>query len=56
MYLPDVAVLTDAGGSYVYREQDGNRERVSVEVGSKDGLHVEIVSGLEEGDVVYVQE
>lgn len=56
LYLPEVAILTDAGGAYVYREQDGNRERVSVEVGSKDGLHVEIVSGLEEGDVVYVQE
>lgn len=56
LIIPEVALLTDANGPYVYRENDGKQERVSVEIGDKDGINVEIVNGLEEGDVIYVQE
>lgn len=56
LIIPEVALLTDANGPYVYRDNDGKQERVSVEIGDKDGINVEIVNGLEEGDVIYVQE
>lgn len=56
LLLPENTILTDASGPYVYRDNDGVQERVSIEIGSTDGIRVEIVSGLEEGDVIYVQE
>ena len=56
LLLPEIAVLTDASGPYVYRDNGGVQERVSVETGNTDGIRIEIVSGLEEGDVIYVQE
>jgi len=40
---------------YVYRDEDGQRVRVDVEIGEQGSLMTEIVSGLEEGDVVYVE-
>lgn len=56
LLLPEIAVLTDASGPYVYRDNNGVQERVSVETGNTDGIRIEIVNGLEEGDVIYVQE
>ncbi len=54
--VPEVAVGSDSGKAYVYKDVDGQRVRVEVEIGSKDGLYVEITEGLQEGDVLYVQE
>ena len=56
LFLPEVAVLTDTTGPYVYRDNEGVQERVSVELGNTDGINVEIINGLVEGDVIYVQE
>ncbi len=56
LLLPETAVQSAGGNYYVYKDVDGKHERVSVKVGSKDGINVEILEGLEEGDVVYVQE
>ncbi len=38
---------------YVYRSKDGQKEKVYVEVGPTTNLYTEIISGLEEGDVIY---
>ncbi len=54
--VPEVAVGSESGKSFVYKDVDGQRVRVEVEIGSKDGLYVEITEGLQEGDVLYVQE
>lgn len=56
LLLPEVAVVTVSGSSYVYKDVDGRRERVGVKTGDSDGIRIEIQEGLEEGDVVYVQE
>lgn len=55
LLLPENAVTTVAGSSFVYKQVDGKKQQVAVEIGYKDGIMVEIVSGLEEGDMVYVQ-
>lgn len=56
LLLPAHAVLADETGNYVYMDVEGSRQRVAVKKGSSDGILVEITEGLQEGDVVYVQE
>lgn len=53
--IPIKALFKEAGGNFVYRLKDGALERIDVEVGLISDIQVEIISGLEEGDVVYVQ-
>ena len=56
LLLPETAVGSMNGTPYVYRDVDGKKQQVLVETGMRDGLMVEILSGLEEGDAVYVQD
>lgn len=56
LLVPETALQLSGGKYYVYKDVDGKHERVAVEVGYKDGLKAEITEGLEEGDVVYVQD
>ncbi|MGN1180681.1 MAG: HlyD family efflux transporter periplasmic adaptor subunit [Suilimivivens sp.] len=56
LYVSKKAVFEEEGISYVYRKNaSGNREKVEVETGFSDTTSVEIVSGLEEGDIVYIE-
>lgn len=49
------AVYRDSSGYYVYLiGEDDTRSRQAVTVGVKNDVYTEILSGLEEGDVVYV--
>ncbi len=56
LLVPETAVVSVDGNYYVYKDVNGNHERVAVKIGSKDGIRMEIVEGLQEGDIVYVQE
>ncbi len=53
--LPEKAVLTRDEYSYVYRVSDNTAERVIVETGIKDNEFVEIISGIDEGDIVVTE-
>lgn len=53
--IPKNALYSDAEGHFVYRMNDGAFARCNVETGIETDIQVEIISGLEEGDVVYVQ-
>lgn len=54
--VPSNALYRDAEGSYVYRIENEQRLRSSVETGLTNGMLTEIQSGLKEGDVVYVKD
>ncbi len=55
--LPVNAVHTDMEGSFVYLlTEGGQQERRSVKTGLSNGVYMEIQSGLEEGDRVYVKD
>ncbi len=54
-YIPKNALYSDSTGSFVYLIIDGALVRKSVETGTVTDINVEIISGLEEGDEVYVQ-
>ena len=53
--VPVNAILRDREGSYVYKIEDGRRVRCNVVIGLSSDAKIEIVDGLKEGDVVYVQ-
>lgn len=54
--LPINALYKDNNGYYVYKIVDGNRSRCPIGVGVISTTEAEITEGLQEGDVVYVQE
>lgn len=53
--IPKNALYSDAEGNFVYRMIDGVFTRCNIETGMETDIQVEIISGLEEGDVIYVQ-
>jgi len=48
------AILYEEGLPYVYRIEDGKNVRVDVELGERTTLYQEVISGLKEGDMIYV--
>jgi len=56
LMIPETALQFSGGNYYAYKDVNGESVRTIVKVGSKDGIRVEIKEGLEEGDLVYVQE
>lgn len=56
VYVSNKAVIADGEASYVdVKKEDGSVERTAVETGFTDGVNVEIISGLEEGDVALIE-
>lgn len=55
LLIPGDAVMKDATGSYVYVDEDGTRVRRMVKVGQSTQSLIQIVEGLQEGEVVYVK-
>lgn len=54
LYVSKKAVFEENGLSYVYKKDaGGNRVKIQVETGFSDMASIEIVSGLEEGDIIY---
>ena len=56
LLVPSGAVMHDSAGNYVYVDENGSRVKRSVETGEATISYVQIVEGLEEGDVVYVKD
>jgi len=56
LLIPSNAVFRDEGGAYVYLIEDGERKRSEIKCGLITEWTTEVVGGLKEGDVVYVQE
>ena len=54
--IPANAIYSDSNGQFVYVVQDDMRIRKNVVTGVSDSTYIEIVSGIEEGETVYVKE
>lgn len=55
LYISKKAVIEENGKFYVYYKTPlGGRELREVEVGIDNGINIEILSGLEEGDTIYL--
>ena len=55
LLIPVEAIFEDETGVYVYVKTDDGAERREIVTGLSDGVNAEIVSGLEQGDVVQYQ-
>ncbi len=56
LYVSKKAVIEKDGKNYVYTgKTSGSRKLVEVETGFSDGRNIEIISGLSEGDTVYIE-
>ncbi|GEM_PF-3351253 len=53
--LPVDVVTFERYAYHVYKYEDGTRKQVEVILGLRDNCRVEILSGVEEGDVIYAQ-
>lgn len=54
--VPVNSVYTDKDGRFVYiMGDDGKKERREVETGLSDGARIEVISGVREGESVYVE-
>lgn len=54
LILPANCIRRDGDSCFVYRYEDGKRVSVPVEIGISDELNTEILSGVKEGDRIYV--
>lgn len=54
LVIPSVALKKDAAGTFVYLMTDDGQTRRDVEPGVQTDALIEILGGLEEGDVVFV--
>ena len=54
--IPVNALYEDGIDCYVYKQEDGQRVRCDVEVGTVSEVSAEITAGLKEGDLVYVKD
>ena len=61
-YIPDALIIpantlySDSEGRYVYIDEDGERVRRQVTIGLTNDWYAQVLSGIEEGDVVYVKD
>lgn len=55
LLVPNAAVLSDAQGSYVYVEENGAKVRRTVKTGKRTDSVTQILDGLVEGEIVFVQ-
>lgn len=56
IYVSNKAVINEGTESYVkIKDSDGNFKKVQVITGFSDGVNVEIVSGLAEGDIAIIE-
>ena len=53
--VPETAVRKDGSRYYCYRQKGDQKEKVYIETGLYDGIYYEVLGGLEEGDVVYIE-
>jgi len=56
LYVPINTVYTGDGKSYVYVMNDDIKEYRAVKTGISNSAYIEILEGLEEGEVVYVKQ
>jgi multidrug efflux pump subunit AcrA (membrane-fusion protein) len=54
LLVPAMAVQRDGEGAFVLVVQGKKTERRRVQLGVSDGIHTEVMRGLEEGEVVRV--
>lgn len=53
--VANIAVLQEGTNRYCYVKDGAERKKVAIEIGLNDGMYYEVISGLKEGDEVFVE-
>ena len=53
LVIPTDCIHRKEGKTFVYRDNNGNKESVFIEIGIADDFNTEVVAGLQEGDKLY---
>ena len=54
--IPDTSIILEGNKSYVYKiSEDNIAERLEIEIGSRNDGDVEVISGLNSGDVIVAE-
>lgn len=53
--IPQSAITWTEGSANVYILKDGNSESITIQVGMKDGMYAEVLSGLNPGDKIITE-
>ena len=53
--VANIAVLQEGNNRYCYVKDGTERKKVPIEIGLNDGMYYEVISGLKEGDEVFVE-
>ena len=56
LYIYRRAVITENEKSYVkVRDEEGNTVKKEISTGFSDGIYIQVVEGLSEGDIVLIE-
>jgi len=54
--VPDTSVMLEGESSFVYRVLDDNSlEKTQIQIGNRDEGFIEVISGLNEGDLIVAE-
>ena len=54
--VPDTSVMLEGESSFVYRVLDDNSlEKIQIQIGNRDEGFIEVISGLNEGDLIVAE-
>jgi len=54
--VPDTSLMLEGDKAFVYKvSKDNTTNKVEIKIGLRDSGHVEIISGLNEGDIIVAE-
>ena len=54
--MPDTSLMLEGDKAFVYKvSKDNTANKVEIKIGLRDSGHVEIISGLNEGDIIVAE-
>ena len=54
--VPDTSVMLEGENAYIYRVlEDNSLDKIQIQIGNRDEGFIEVITGLNEGDVIVAE-